>query len=54
MTLTHMGRRVATPAAPMALVVTLVASAPAGAQDQMALEAHPAHIHGGTMGTPTS
>ena len=48
------GRGVADLAAPVALAVAMAVSAPANAQGDTAMEAHPAHIHGGTMGTPTS
>ena len=48
MILAHLGRRFATLAAPLALAATMAASAPAVAQDDPAMEPHPAHIHSGT------
>ena len=48
MILAHLGRRIATLAAPLGLAATMAASAPAVAQDDMAMGPHPAHIHSGT------
>ena len=48
MTWALMGLRFATLAATLTLAATMAAAAPAVAQDDMTMEAHPAHVHSGT------